>query len=434
MKIAFINPPWTLASPDQTYDSIGIWSSEIASRLAKSCHVIFYGKRGSGCSMPVQVVNQVEYRSIPVELDEGLKFLGLLHLLRFPGPGFPFFMSSLRYLNYCLRVAFDIRRQKCDVVHIQNFYQFAPWIRLINPNVKIILHMHSEWLNWFSRSVARRRLKCVDFVIGCSEHVTQKILVAFPELADRIYTVYNGVDIDNFSRQQRKTLNVENGSKTLLFVGRVSPEKGVHILIDAFNQIGQQDPNVDLVLVGPEAVADKRVIVLVNDDPKVQALEQLYLELQQSYDNSYLSYLKARISPDLVDRVKFVGVVERDHLPSYYHNADILVNPSFSETFGMSLVEGMASAVPVIGSRVGGMVHIIQEGTTGLFVESGDVSSLVNAVMTLLKQDRLRQDMGKAGYEQALNCYSWDKIADRLLALYQAQPLLEKVLVKQYAD
>lgn len=419
MRIAFVNPPWTIAAPEQAYNSMGIWSYEVGRRLANSCKVIFYGKPGDTSTNCKQDLDLIEYRAISTNLDDRLRFLGLLHQLRFPGHQFPFSVSLLRYIHYCFRLAIDIRSQNCDIIHIHNFYQFAPLIRLLNPKATIVLHMHNEWLNWFDHAVAKRRLKAVDYIIGCSEHVTRKASDAFPEWSDRMVAIFNGVDVRTFSNPSINSDVSAQLSKRLLFVSRVSPEKGVHVLIDAFNCVAEEDLNVHLTIVGPEFVANERVSIAVSDDPKVLKLKTLYSQLRSCYNGSYLAYLKDKISPKVADRVKFVGVVERSDLPHYYHNADILVSPSLSETFGMSLVEGMASGIPVIGARVGGMISVVQEGVTGLLVESGNAASLANAIQYLLSNPKLCQKMGEAGREQAIVRFSWEQVAANLFDFYR---------------
>jgi glycosyltransferase involved in cell wall biosynthesis len=107
-------------------------------------------------------------------------------------------------------------------------------------------------------------------------------------------------------------------------------------------------------------------------------------------------------------------------LASYYQSADILVNPSYSESFGMSLVEALASETPVIATRVGGMVNIVDENETGLLVNREDVNGLAEAMRCLLSDGDLRRQMGKNGRQRVIERFSWPQVAQSALEKYAA--------------
>ena len=85
----------------------------------------------------------------------------------------------------------------------------------------------------------------------------------------------------------------------------------------------------------------------------------------------------------------------------------------------MSLIEAMACHVPVVATRVGGMTEIVEEGKTGILVESGSASELAEAILRTLSDEDLRKKMRNAGRERAVELFSWDKIADDLLCQYK---------------
>jgi len=152
-------------------------------------------------------------------------FRNVRRLLFFRNVKRPLFASNLYYLTYVLQVAKDLRAEKCDVVHLHNFSQFVPIIRAFNPEIKIVLHMHCEWLTQLDRTMIERRLREADLVIGCSKYITEKILHRFPQFAKRCQTVYSGVDVNHFVSENNHWATKKNGVKRLLFVGRNSPEK-----------------------------------------------------------------------------------------------------------------------------------------------------------------------------------------------------------------
>jgi len=130
----------------------------------------------------------VRYRRISTVVDEWFTFvslaldkLGRFSLFKkikavvfFRNVKRPLFASKLFYLTYVLQVARDLKREKCDIVHLHNFFQFVPIIRAFNPKIKIVLHMHCEWLTQLDRTMIENRLRKVDLIIGCSEYITEK--------------------------------------------------------------------------------------------------------------------------------------------------------------------------------------------------------------------------------------------------------------------
>ena len=417
MKIALVHQPIGTISPSALGGSIDIWIYEVARRLARSCDVMVYAKKGR-YQKEVEYDKGVHYRRISSAADEWFTYVSMTADRLFAHAKRPLFASSLYYLTYILQVAKNLKAEKCDVVHLQNFSQFVPIIRAFNPKIKIVLHMHCEWLTQLRRAVIERRLREVDLVIGCSEYITEKIRRSFPQFAKRCQTVYDGVDVNNFVGEKGSSVEEKKGVKRLLFVGRVSPEKGLHVLLDAFQKVVDHYRQVHLKIVGPlmrSAFSLARAyefIFAVSDDPKISGLEPFY-------HGSYFSHLKGKISLDVASRVSFTGFTPYAHLVNHYRDADILVNPSFSEAFGMSLVEAMACQVPVIATRVGGMKEIVEQGETGILVEPGDASVLAEGILRLLLDEDLRKLMGKAARKRAVELFSWEKIAENLLCQYK---------------
>jgi len=439
MKIAFINQPWGIAEPQPVGDSINIWTYNVARHLSESHDVFVYGVNRGFSQKTVRTYAGIQYRGFTVRLDRLVlnkalsKLNSFLKKIGASKSQDPFVTSDWFHLSYFYQVAADLRSQQYDVIHIHNFSQFLPLVRAFNPQAKIILHMHCEWLSQFDYATLESRLECADLIVACSDHVTGKISNRFPHLAQRCRTIFNGVDVAKFIEKgnglsQENKLQadgdhslsvkcsseeqVESKKRTLLFVGRVSPEKGLHILLDAFKEVAQKFPDVILEIAGSEISAPREFVFGLSDEPD-------RLGFAEFYSGSYLEKLKLRVSPEIKDRVSFVGYVSHDELPVYYKRAEILINPSLSEAFGMSLVEGMATGIPVIGARIGGMTSVIEEGKTGFLVEPNDPSALADAICYLLANDELRQSMGEAGRQRVLDLFSWGKVAESLEIQYE---------------
>jgi glycosyltransferase involved in cell wall biosynthesis len=413
LKIAFVNQPWTVAAHPRGSDSTGIWSYQVCCQLVKSGETFFYGQKTNITTEEKVSPTALNYCGISPKLDILFRSFQAIERRLKLNSDLPYFASQQFRLGYILQVAWDLKKRQCDVIHIHNFSQFVPVARALNPRAKIVLHLHCEWLSDVNREVIAQRLNKADAVIGCSHHITNKIRDRFPEYASICRTIWNGVDITHFTpppaqqQQERK----DNKPPKLLFVGRISPEKGIHDLLKAFAIIVKQYPQAILDIVGPEIVVEREFILDFSDDPKIKALEPFY-------DGRYGEQLKAMIPPELASQVRFVGPLTQEELLPYYWNADLVVNPSLSEAFGMSLIESMATETPVVATTTGGMPEIVTD-KTGLLVEPANEQALAGAILKLLGDQQLRISMGIAGRERVLEFFSWNQIASNLLSCYQ---------------
>src|SRR5262249_23247633 len=162
-------------------------------------------------------------------------------------------------------------------------------IKYFNPSVRVILHMHGEWLTQVKFNKLESRLGTLDLIISCSEFVTEAICARFPTVADRCKTVPMGLAPEDYSFGGVPAARFS--SKGLLCVGRISPEKGVHVLLEAFEQILQQFPDATLTIVGPEWISPR-------EDITDRCLtKQVIASLEAFYRGSYLSQLKEKLSP-----------------------------------------------------------------------------------------------------------------------------------------
>ena len=123
---------------------------------------------------------------------------------------------------------------------------------------------------------------------------------------------------------------------------------------------------------------------------------------------NYPKNLREQVPQRLKDRVTFIGAVSHLELQTYLQEAAVLLNPSLSEAFGMSLVEAAASGIPVIATQVGGMTDVVVPGETGLLVPADDPQALAEAMGQLLSDKDQRQRMGLAGRVRAVEKFSWE--------------------------
>ncbi|PEN11216.1 hypothetical protein CRI94_16675 [Longibacter salinarum] len=428
MNIAFVAQPWHELHPLRRRGSLGIWTSEVVERLTPANRVVVYSPGKSDHRLRSVDHDGAEYVYIPKTWMRATETVDrVLRRVRHPLGGdstrLPSFARMTSYLGYILWIAWDLRRRNCDIVHVHNFSQFIPIIRMLNPDVRTVLHMHCDWLNQVDHATIAGRLKRTDLVIGCSDHVSSGVRDAHPEYDRRITTVYNGVDTQAFTcapstrHSDSKDPSREDVFR-LLFVSRVSPEKGVHVLLRAMIRLQDVVPNIKLTIVGGHYPVPYEYLVGVSDDPIVRSLHRFYAS-ERRRRCMYREHLERVVRLKLPDTVDFVGRIPHEEITSYYQKSDVLVAPSLSEAFGMPVVEAMAAGLPVVAARTGGLTEIIINNQTGRIVAPDNSRQLADAILELYQSPSLRCAMGEAGRLRVRECFDWDRVVQRLLEAYE---------------
>ncbi|MBI4187371.1 MAG: glycosyltransferase family 4 protein [Chloroflexi bacterium] len=197
----------------------------------------------------------------------------------------------------------------------------------------------------------------------------------------------NGIDQERFSRDVAPVDSFRDGKRNILFVGRLEKRKGVNYLLRAYQQVKSEIPDSRLIIVGPGTRLRKK-------------------------------YEKWVRKNDLSD-VAFVGQVSYDDLPRYYKTADVCCfSATGQESFGIVLLEAMAAGKPVVASNIDGYATVLTHGVEGLLVPPKDEQALARALIALLKDSRLQQQMGERGRLKAAE-YSWERIARKVVGCYQ---------------
>jgi glycosyltransferase involved in cell wall biosynthesis len=434
MKIAFVHQPWNRIVHGAPQGSVPIWTSEISRRLGRDHEVYLYSRR-FGDQRESEIAEGLNYLRIDDPFDPWIaKFVQPLTQLARRGRS-PF-TSRLFYPQFYRRVARDIARRGIDIVHLHSFPQAASIIRQENPTALIVVHLHVEWLNSLPPRVARRQIRDADLIIGCSEYLAEETRRALPEAASRIKTVMNGVDVERFTPAGRDDFGGESGG-TVLFVGRISPEKGLHILLDAFERSLEKNPDLRLDIIGHDAPLSIHVLNQLADSNVVASLRHYYdtttlaklrtwlrlrypRRLRRLRDTSYGAAIRLTAQRRLATKVRFLGFVANHDLPQHYRRVQLVCLPSLTETFGIPLVEAMACGTPTVASRAGGMPEIVDHGTTGLLLPAFDSEALSNAITELMSDVERRRRMGEAARRRAVDRFSWDTAASGLLQLYQS--------------
>lgn len=402
MKVGFVTQPGHAVIPAS--GSIELWADIVARKLAEKHDVTIYASRPPAAQRDYVRRDDVSYRLVSHETGRFIQRI-LRVVWGLMPPTRPFFASLFYPLEYWLRVAREARRQKVDIVHVFNYSQALPILRRF-ASTKIVLHMHCEWLSQLDERMIDRRLRHADLIVGCSEYVTDKIRERFPQHAARCTTIYNGVEAEAASRHHRPSDTLQ-----LLNVGRVSPEKGLHVLVDALERVVPAHPGVRLTVLGEESPVPYEFAVKISKD-------ELVRNLGRFYGGSYLEQLRERMSPAVAERVTFVDRVPHDRTRQYYDEADVFVFPSIFEAFPIPPIEAMAAGVPVVASKAGGVVESVVHEQTGLLVEREDPAGLAAAIVRLADDKELRVTMGKAGRARVRELYPWSRIVSDLEAAF----------------
>ena len=408
MRIAQVYPHSDIPLPHvQLYDALAIVNYELGRRLARRHQVITYPKWVAG-ERAIEHHEGVTYRRIPEGIDRALNGLKILDVTRLLNRGRPFRLSPFYYAHYAREVARDISQRGCDLVHLHTVSNFIGPIRRANPRARIVLHMHDHSLADFDPAVIAPRLEEVALILACSRFVADEIRRLHPAAAARCHELYNGVD-----ERFLEVAAAPAASQTVLFVGRLCPEKGVHVLLAAMSEVLRAHPRASLGLVGPLDVAPKDFVDPHRRDPLFDGLLQYY-----GRPNDYYDLVRRQVS-GLDGHALLHGRTSNQEIGSHYARTAIFVFPSiWHEPFGIPVIEAMAAGLPVVATRAGALPEVVVDGETGILVERGDADGLAAAISRLLCDPHLRQRMGNAGRERVKRLFTWERSVARLQELY----------------
>jgi len=237
-----------------------------------------------------------------------------------------------------------------------------------------------------------------DRIVAATQAEMAQLLWLYQADTSKIVIIPPGVDISHFypipEDEAKEFIGIPPCERMLLFVGRIEPLKGIDTLMQAIAVMKPNNLRVCLSVIGGEPEVGSE---MENDE---------MVRLQD---------LRQNIGLD--DLVAFLGKRRQDTLPYYYSAADVVVLPSFYESFGMVALEAMACGTPVVVSQVGGLAFLVQDGDTGFTVPVDDPNALAERLTELLENPDLHQRMGKRAVEFAQD-YAWEVIAKRIARLY----------------
>ena len=236
-----------------------------------------------------------------------------------------------------------------------------------------------------------------DRVICASEGERKVLIEHYGVSPLQAVQVPCGVDTDHFRPRSRaaarRRLGLPADEPLVLYVGRIEPLKGIDILLRA---AAEMEGRFCLLVVGGDS----------KDSRRKSELRRLAEEI------------------GITERVFFQDAVSHERLPLYYNAADICVVPSYYESFGLVALEAMACGVPVVASRVGGLLETVRDGETGYLVPWRCPEPFAERLEMLLANEPLRRSLGRMA-RAAVERFRWSEVATRVEDVYHE-------LVSQY--
>jgi D-inositol-3-phosphate glycosyltransferase len=247
-------------------------------------------------------------------------------------------------------------------------------------------------------AIERALVRDSDRVIAECPQDEADMLRLYDANADRLTCVPCGVDTTELrpgdKRRARQRLGLPVDDFIALQLGRMVPRKGIANVIAAMARLPADLPAQLIVVGGGTTKPDEKAT------PEIGRLRGIAREL------------------GIEDKVTFVGRRERHELRDWYIAADVFVTTPWYEPFGITPLEAMACATPVIGSAVGGIKHTVVDGVTGYLVPAEDPKALAARLLDLQANPSLGAAMGRAGVRRVRSLFTWEKITTQILDVY----------------
>ncbi len=262
--------------------------------------------------------------------------------------------------------------------------------------IPVVCHLRVAPPHYLSRQFRWGLKRCKLLV--CNSHFTAKTYVDAGISMEQIVVVHNAIDTNFFSpvADSKRTMLAGRNDRQVLYVGRISPEKGLEVLIDAVAIVRQHDPRVSLLVVGSTCGHEATV--------------------------EYRASLQGRARDSLGNAVQFREAT-LDTL-ELYGNADLTVLPSvWDEPFGRVVIESLACGVPCLASRAGGVPEILTGKLESLLFEKGNVEDLASHIQTHINWRVANPSLSKLCRQRVLANFASGPMHRRVLELLSAAAL-----------
>ena len=286
------------------------------------------------------------------------------------------------------RCADVTRRELFDVIHAHEWMTFPAAVRIAEFSGRpLVAHVHATEFDRSGENVNRPIFEIERFgmhaaarVVAVSHRTRQTIIERYGVPAEKVFVVHNGIDFDRAEALPRRAPLRE---RVVLFLGRITMQKGPEFFVRAAAQVAERMDNVRFVMAGAgDLVPDMMRLV-----------GQLGLE----------------------DRVEFTGFLRGDEVRRAYEGADVYVMPSVSEPFGLTALEAVRHGVPVVLSRSSGAAEVLRRGS--LQVDYWDTELMARQIVAILRYPRLSDVLRRDGAAE-IRGLTWDEAASKCTRFY----------------
>jgi glycogen(starch) synthase len=286
--------------------------------------------------------------------------------------------------NYTRKAAELVADEHYDIIHAHDWLTFGAGIEAKKQSGKpLVVHVHStefdrvgEHVNHKVYSIEKKGMQAADSIIAVSNYTKERIVNHYGINPDKITVVHNATDFKHAPAERH------GKNKVVLFLGRVTFQKGPEYFLHAAKRVLEHDKNVRFIVAGSGDM--------------------------EPYIIDKAAELK------IADRVLFTGFLDEDELNRVYRLADVYVLPSVSEPFGITVLEAMKSGVPVIVSKNSGVRELVKHCLTTDFWDINDMS---DKILALLNHQVLHNDLRMNGLQE-VNSITWSSAADGCLEVY----------------
>jgi glycogen(starch) synthase len=290
--------------------------------------------------------------------------------------------------DYAKRCVELIEEPSFDVIHAHDWVTFPAGMALSAKFSKpLVVHIHAtefdrsgEWVNHKIYEIERRGLEAASAVMAVSQYTANILVERYGVTQQKIRVVHNGIQPKPLSRRDSAEAD---GQRIVLFLGRVTGQKGPYHFVDAAERVLKRLQNVKFVIAGWGDLAP--------------------------------AIIEEVATKRLGSKILFTGFLRGNQVDRAYRAADVYVMPSVSEPFGLTAVEAMQQGVPVILSKTTGVGEILRRGAVK--IDFWDAEKIAKTIVNILSDRALAERLVRNGQEE-IRPLTWEVAARKCLAVY----------------
>jgi len=292
----------------------------------------------------------------------------------------------LKYNTYVILAGLFARRNNYKIIHVHNRPNYIPIIKRLNPQAKVMLHMHNDHvLDANNKQINDLHTYC-DKIISVSGYIEGEILkkgVAHNlDFKNKCAVLLNGSNPKHFKRTEPAK------NKQILFVGRLDETKGIKQLVEAVLLVKKKIDNVKLIVAGSAGFGK------MADSPFVASLKEITKNDKENFD--------------------FLGYVNHDEIPNLFKKVALYCIPSiWNDPCPLSVIEGMASGIPMIVGNKGGIPEEVAD--TAIKIDCEDVTKLSETIIYALENEKEMQLLADKAHHRFTHNFTWKHVTENYI-------------------